>query len=100
MTTANFRDPLTTPDGGCQQLTPYPRCMPIATAVANSSHNLALCDEVMSMKWEYYTINDSLVFVFFFRGQISNDKRETKRELLRDSTNIETKNKEQTIKRD
>ena len=51
------------------------------------------------MKWEYYTINDSLVFVFFFRGQISNDKRETKRELLRDSTNIETKNKAQTIER-
>ena len=26
-------------------------------AGANSSHNLALCDEVMSMQWQYYTIS-------------------------------------------
>ena len=27
----------------------YPRCMPSASSVADSSHNLILCDEVMSM---------------------------------------------------
>ena len=28
----------------------YPRCMPTASSVADSSHNLILCDEVMSMQ--------------------------------------------------
>ena len=47
-------------------------------------------------------INDSFVFIFFFSGtnfKVFNNRRETKRELLRDSTNIETKNKAQTIER-
>ena len=28
----------------------YPRCMRVASSVADSSHNLVLCDEVMSMQ--------------------------------------------------
>ena len=33
----------------------YPRCMPTASSVVDSSHNLILCDEVMSMQWGYGT---------------------------------------------
>ena len=35
----------------------YPGCMPTASSVADSSLNLILCDEVVSMQWGYGTIS-------------------------------------------